>query len=131
MQKCEVEDTASVYFTFDDGTRGVYFATNAAGIGMEPLADINCEKATLRVEGGNVFEISGGKIKLLFSDSDPSNNVGKREWGDSHSRLIEDFYEHIKSGEHFPIDSVEAGLVIKDLLAIYESSKLGKTVFLK
>ncbi len=127
----EVEDTASVYFTFDDGTRGVYFATNAAGIGMEPLADINCEKATLRVEGGNVFEISGGKIKLLFSDSDPSNNVGKREWGDSHSRLIEDFYEHIKSGEHFPIDSVEAGLVIKDLLAIYESSKLGKTVFLK
>ena len=127
----EVEDTASVYFTFDDGTRGVYFATNAAGIGMEPLVDINCEKATLRVEGGNVFEISGGKIKLLFSDSDSSNNVGKREWGDSHSRLIADFYEHIKSGEHFPIDSFEAGLVIKDLLAIYESSKLCKTVFLK
>lgn len=127
----EVEDTASVYFTFDDGTRGVYFASNSAGVGMEPLVDINCEKATLRVEGGNVFKIDAGKSELLFSDSDTQNTVGKREWGDSHFRLIEDFYGHINSGEHFPIDSFEAGFIIEDLLAIYESSKLDKTVFLK
>lgn len=127
----EVEDTASVYFTYEDGSRAVYFATNAAGSSMKPLIDIVCEDATVRLEGDNVYKIAGNTAELIYSKADDDSLVGKKEWGNSHTHLISDFYDCIKNDTDFPVNSVEAGRAVAELLAVYESSKSGKTIVMK
>ncbi len=124
----EVEDTASVYFTYEDGSRAVYFATNAAGKSMSPLIDIVCEDAIVRVEGDMVYKISGNLTELIFSEKDEEKIVGKKEWGNSHTHLISDFYDCINNNTEFPLNSFEAGKAVSELLAVYESSKSGKTI---
>lgn len=126
----EVEDTASVYFTYEDGTRAVYFATNASGDNSDPIVEIFCEKAVIRVEGSSVFKIADG-VETIFSQNEDNDFVGKKEWGDSHTRLISDFYDCINEDRVFLVDSKEASRVVFELLAVYESSKSGKTIVMK
>lgn len=123
----EVEDTASVYFTFEDSSRAVYFATNAAGSSTDPIIEIQCENAALRIEGSNVFEITN-EIKCIFSNNDEQELVGKKEWGDSHTLLIKDFYECVEKNEPFWLDVFQASRAVEELLAAYESSKTGKQI---
>lgn len=119
----EVEDTADMFIEFSDGTRGVYFASNSAGVGMSPLIDISCEEATFRIEGDNLYELGeNGILKTLYNKADAKKTLGKLEWGNSHEKLIKDFYSHINSGEKFPIDALEAGKAVKLILAAYDSS---------
>lgn len=129
----EVEDTASVYFRFTDGTRAVYYATTAAGLNSKPIIDINYpDKVTLRLEGDNVFLIEKDEFTLLFSENErKKNNVGKNEWGNSHERLISDFYDCVKTGRHFSVDAKQAKRAVIELLAAYESSEKKETVYLK
>ncbi len=126
----EVEDTASVYFTYTDGTRAVYFATNALGESMSPFIDFVCENATVRLEGDNVYKIADNKCELIFSDSEETQNVGKKEWGNSHAHLISDFYDCVKNDTDFSLNSKEAGRAVFELLSAYESSKTGKTIII-
>ena len=123
----EVEDTANVFFEFTDGTRGVYYATNASASSMNPVIDIHFDKCSLRVEG-----ITGDKMKLIYSgEDDDGDKVGKIEWGSGHLKLIKDFYSCIKEGREFMIDSVSASKAVADLLAVYESSATGKKVIIE
>ena len=126
-----VEDTASAYFTYEDGTRGIYFATNANGHSMDPMVEFVCENAVIRLEGDNVYKISGKEIELIFSKSDDVDIIGKYEWGNYHYHLIDDFNNCIKNNIDFKINSFEGGRVVAELLAVYESSKLGKTIDMK
>ncbi len=126
----EVEDTASVYFTYADGSRAVYFATNAAGTNSNPIVEIYCDDATIRVEGSSVYKVSD-TVEQLFTQNEESEFVGKKEWGDSHTHLISDFYDCLASGEAFPIDAKEASRAVYELLAVYESSRCGKTIVMK
>lgn len=126
----EVEDTASVFFTYEDGSRAVYFATTAAGSNSDPIVEITCENAVIRVEGSTVYKI-GDETEVLFSQKSDVDFVGKKEWGDSHTHLISDFYDCVRNGTDFQIDSKEAGRAVSELLAVYESSKSGKAVVMK
>ena len=129
----EVEDTASAYFKFTDGTRAVFYATTAAGVNSDPLIDINYpDKVTLRLEGDSVYLINSDGYKLIFSEKNQEKEfVGKKEWGNSHCRLIADFYDCVKTGRPFPIDAYSAGRAVYDLLAVYESSEKDETIILK
>lgn len=129
----EVEDTASIFLRFTDGTRAVYYATNAGGVNASPLIDINYpDKVTLRLEGDCVYLLDSEGLKLLFSEKEfKKNNVGKNEWGNSHNKLITDFYDCVKTGRHFSIDVNEAKRAVAELLAAYESSEKNETVYLK
>ena len=127
----EVEDNASVFFEFTDGTRGVYYATTASASSTNPIIDIHLEKATLRIEGDYVFEIHGDKMKMIYSGCDDTGKVGKIEWGSGHLKLIKDFYSCINSGKSFMIDSVAASESVADLLAVYESSLKGEKVIIE
>ncbi len=127
----EVEDTASVYFTYTDGSRAVYFATNALGESMSPFIDFVCEKATVRLEGDNVYKIADNKCEMIFSANDNTQNVGKKEWGNSHAHLISDFYDCVKNNTDFWLNSKQAGRAVLELLSVYESSKSGETIILE
>lgn len=126
----EVEDSAGVYFTYDDGSRAVYFATTAAGGNSDPIVEIFCENAVIRVEGGTVYKI-GSSAEVIFSKESEADFVGKKEWGDSHTHLISDFYDCVKEDKPFFINAVEASRVVYELLAVYESSQSGKTINIK
>lgn len=128
----EVEDTVSAFLKFKDGTRSVFYATTAAGVNSKPLVDINYpDKVTLRLEGDCVYLIKSDEYQLLFSEKEQkADTIGKKEWGNSHCRLIADFYDCIKTGRHFEIDAYKAGRAIYDLLAVYESSEKDETIFL-
>ncbi len=125
----EVEDTASVYFTYEDGSRAVYFATTAAGANSDPIIEVFCENAVIRVEGSSVYKVDN-KSEVLFSQEAESEFVGKKEWGDSHTHLISDFYDCVLNNEKFPIDAKEASRAVYELLAVYDSSKSGKTIMM-
>lgn len=127
----EVEDTASVLFTFDDGTRAVYYATTAYGISADPLVDIAFEDGVLRVEGKNVYYISDSGTDILFSENNDKDVIGKKEWGDSHFKLIKEFYNCVRSDSAFSLDVFEGGKVIEELLAVYKSSDDKRRVYLK
>lgn len=127
----EVEDTASVYFTFTDGTRAVYYATTACPWNCAPMIDIECEKGILRLEGNAVYKVDADEAVILYSKKSTSPIVGKKEWGNSHYKLIKDFYSCIKSGEQFSIDVFEAGRAVAELLGAYSSSETGQTVDIK
>ncbi len=126
----EVEDMAQVYFTYDDGSRAVYFATTAAGSNSNPIIEVTCEDAVIRVEGNCVYKI-GDSVELVFSKNEATSFVGKTEWGDSHTHLISDFYDCVAENKEFLINSKEAGRAVCELLAVYESSKTGKTIVMK
>lgn len=129
----EVEDTASVFFKFTDGTRAVYYATTAAGLNSDPIIDINYpDKITLRLEGDNVFLIEKNSVKQIFSEEEQKKkSVGKKEWGNGHERLISDFYDCIKTGRRFSVDVFSAKRAVEELLAAYESSEKDETVYMK
>lgn len=126
----EVEDTACVYFTYEDGSRAVYYATTAAGANSDPIVEIKCENAVIRVEGSNVYKIDSSGLEMIFSKNTDTEFVGKKEWGDSHTKLISDFYDCISSGKKFNLDAKEAGRSVYELLAVYESSESGKTIIM-
>ena len=87
----EVEDTASVYFTYEDGTRAVYFATNASGDNSDPIVEIFCEKAVIRVEGSSVFKIADGVVTTpkLASAKDVKTQIV----ADKFQRIIQEMQE--------------------------------------
>lgn len=126
----EVEDTADVYFTYTDGSRAVYFATTAAGSNSDPIVEITMDKASIRVEGSYVYKIDNG-IEVLFSQKADNTFVGKKEWGDSHTHLISDFYDCVRENKTFMLNAKEASRAVYELLAVYESSKSGKTIVMK
>ena len=67
----------------------------------------------------------------MLTDTLNQNIVGKKEWGDSHTRLIDDFYDCVQTGRDFAINAAEAGKAVAELLAVYESSKTGNTILMK
>lgn len=126
----EVEDTVNALFTYDNGVTALFNATTAFSDNMPFMIDIICEKALLRIEGGEAYIIRGGKVKQLrLKNNTPI--IGKSYWGNGHKALIKDFYRCVRKGEHFPIDAYEGGKAVEEFLAVYKSSGSGEKVYLK
>lgn len=126
----EVEDTACVFFNFEDDVRAVYYATTAYGTSEKPLIDLVFSSGTLRVEDKNVYFIGEKGIEILFSETGEENVPGKKEWGDSHSKLISDFYSCVTNDRTFSIDVFEGGKAVEDLICIYRSSVEKRRIFI-
>ena len=128
--KIEVEDTVHALFEYENGVTALFNATTAFPDNMPAMIDINCKRATLRIEGENAYVIKHGKAKRLRLKNKESL-IGKSYWGSGHSPLIKDFYSHIEKGKPFPIDAFEGGKAVEEFLAIYRSSEKGEKVKLK
>ncbi|MBQ7548717.1 MAG: Gfo/Idh/MocA family oxidoreductase [Clostridia bacterium] len=127
----EVEDTADARFVFEDGTVALFSASTAFGISSDIIIDLCCEKATIRIEGDNVFVLSNGEVEVVHTAGADNGIAGKSYWGTSHGALINDFYDCIKTGRKFPIDSYEGGKAVEEFLAVYRSSETGSRVYLE
>ncbi len=126
----EVEDTVHAIFTYKNGVKALFDATTAFSDNAPFLIDIFCERATVRIEGNNVYIIRNGSIKQIKLKN---NNwfIGKSYWGKGHAALIKDFYRCIENGRPFPVDAYEGGKATEEFLAIYKSSLSGEEVLMR
>lgn len=116
----EVEDTCTAYLKFKSGISGVFFATNANAENDDFEITVYFEKGTAKCAMGKLF-VSGKEIC-----ANEKAVIGKNYWGKMHEKLIADFYD---KNSFFDINSVEN--TMNTLFAMYESSKLKRTVYLK
>ncbi len=127
----EVEDTANVLMTLENGVNAVLYATTAHSDDSPVLIEVVFENGKLRTEGEKLYCFDeNNSVKEITVDSD---NVchGKHYWGSGHSALINDFYNCLKSGKPFEIDASEGGHAAKIVCASYESSKQNKAIEIK
>ena len=113
----EVEDTASACYLCENGVRYQFYATNTAA------ADLPVQ-VQVKLRNGAVIDAQNDRIVGVQKDGTSASmpdSFGKFVWGSGHIALVKDFYRCIQSGEHFSIDAMEAGKVIRMILATYAS----------
>lgn len=119
----EVEDTADVRMTFQNGVAGYLHATTAFACDAKVQIDLFCEKALLRLEGADLFLLlPDGSVQRLTKTTAQST-VAKNYWGNGHPALIADFYRCIRTGEPFAIDAISGGEAVEAFLAAYRSAE--------
>lgn len=124
----EVEDTAEGTIFFENGVRGIFYASNCFTANSPIQLEIDCEKGRIILEGGNLQIDS---IELNEQHIDTKDTKYKSYWGYGHKRLIEGFYQDIISGTNdFTISAEEGIKCMKMIEGIYQSSKSSSLVCL-
>lgn len=118
----DVEDTAEACITFQNGARGIFFATTANYTDAPISLEIACENMHLELKNDDLY-INGIPQKLEESFVMES---GKAYWGVGHKMLFDDFYRRLDHGEEMPIGVSEAAKALRVLLAMYASN--GKNI---
>ncbi len=118
----DVEDTASAYITFKNGTKCMFSATTANYKDKPVHIELICENMKLELNDGDLY-IDGEKQNLIDNVSGYS---GKDYWGVGHLMLFQDFYNNLENNLPMAIDVSEASKALKSLLAIYQSN--GETI---
>lgn len=119
----EVEDTVHGVYDLDDDRNFILNATNASKTCFKNVLSFVTKDKTALLYGDELF-VNGEK--LTFADGRKTS--GKKEWGNGHGPLIDDFYDCVETGRRFPIDFYEGLKAVKVLLATYRSN--GEKVYL-
>ena len=91
------------------------------------LIEIAFENGKLRLEGEKLYDITADGLNEICNKSE-SIYHGESYWGTGHSVLINDFYDCLKTGRKFEIDSFEGGHAAKIVAASYLSSKENQSI---
>ncbi len=113
----DVEDTVEAFIEFENGARGVFYATNA-------YADNSSMQVELVFENKLLQYING---KLFVDDecvcTDKTEYIGKRYWGSGHESVMDDYYVY---GSDFCLNDVSNTMYT--MFAMYESAETGNKV---
>lgn len=118
----EVEDTLEATLDFN-GARGLFYATTAYCTDAPIIFELECEHATLRIEGERFtrFWRDGAIEQDDFTAA--ASEPGKAYWGSSHQRCIGDFYRCVQSGERFLNDIPGVSGTVELMLSIYKAAR--------
>lgn len=119
----EVEDTVHGVYDLGDNRNFILNATNASKTCFTNVLSFVTKDKTAVLYGDELF-VNGERITF----ADGRKTVGKKEWGNGHGPLIDDFYDCVETGRRFPIDFCEGSKAVKVLLATYRSN--GEKVYL-
>ena len=119
----EVEDTVHGVYDLGDNRNFILNATNASKTCFTNVLSFVTKDKTAVLYGDELF-VNGERITF----ADGRKTVGKKEWGNGHGPLIDDFYDCVETGRRFPIDFYEGSKAVKVLLATYRSN--GEKVYL-
>ncbi len=118
----EVEDTAEATIQFENGTTGLFYATNNYCTDAPVFLEIVCENLVMRLDDHLSLRFKDGREEKVF-DLDIENS-GKSYWGTGHQLLVQDWYRTMRKNQPFGIDG-KAGLpALQLVLGIYESHKI-------
>jgi predicted dehydrogenase len=116
----EVEDTADMVLTHENGARSVFYTT-LAHVANDPITlEIVAENATLRLSGDLTVTWADGRVETFQERALPTGE--RAYWGVSHELLIADFYEHLETGSSFWIGPVEARKSLDIIQDVYDQS---------
>jgi UDP-N-acetyl-2-amino-2-deoxyglucuronate dehydrogenase len=118
----EVEDTADATFVFNNGSHGIYYATNCYSTNSPVEIEIHCEKGMIQLKDEQLYVTIDGKTELVASDK-IGNNKYKSYWGLSHSIHINNFYRGvIEDNSEYYVTGEEGIKTLEIIEAIYRSS---------
>ena len=117
MQKeIEVEDT--IFARYEGEVPFTFLGTNVAAADLPVEIGIHLDDHTQLTVLPSTLLINGVPVP---SATVKQKAYGKDCYGSGHATLIEDFYNCVTSGRHFPIDGREGARVIRLILAAYAS----------
>lgn len=114
----EVEDTVAALFETVDGKKLNFFATTAGAKDFPPEISVRLSTKEIALCQNDLFAVGSSSANATLRQ--PTLG-GKLVWGKGHEALIRDFYDHIRTGSHFPIDGEEGAKSVRMVLGIYRS----------
>lgn len=125
----EVEDTVSVRLAFENGAKGVFWATNANFTNESIQIVVATEKATFTIADSFLTRKDpDGTVTVLCEDARLPG--AKFYFGASHSKLIDKFYRALETGGDDYIHVKDAEMSIRLIGAILRSGKENIPVYL-
>ncbi|MBQ7058132.1 MAG: Gfo/Idh/MocA family oxidoreductase [Firmicutes bacterium] len=125
----DVEDTAVAKLDFENGARGVFFATLANSYNAGPFLEIRMEKAIFQIDSRKLYQLDeSGERKLIVEDK--ALEGSKFYYGSSHGRLIRKFYDAIEQDTTDYVHVKDARLSNQVIDAIVRSGVIGKEILL-
>ncbi len=93
----EVEDTVSAQLEFENGARGLFFATNANFKNEGVTISVDLEHASFRMHDNVLYRVEAGNVEHEVVE-DRRLPGTKFYYGASHDKLIGRFYECLENG---------------------------------
>lgn len=116
----DVEDTAEMVLTHDNGARSVFYATLAHTSNAPVDIEIVTERATLHLRGDLTVTHADGSVETV---PERRTSAGERAyWGVSHELLIQDFYAGLGADEPFWIGPAQARASFDIIQDVYDQS---------
>ena len=115
----EVEDTADLLMQYENGARGVFYATICSA-GNSPIeVEVYCERGKITLSDALTIR-ENGKPDEVHEIDRPAG--AKAYWGTGHTHIINDFYDSIVTGRPFAVDAAEAVKSARMTDMIYRSA---------
>lgn len=110
----DVEDTLDAYINFENGAKGIFYATNAYIENDSVQLELVFDKAKFLYRDNKLF------LNEELICSDDSEFTGKKYWGNGHVKTLNEYYSN-KSA--LSLSSVKN--TMETIFAIYESAEKG------
>lgn len=124
----DTEDSAMATMQFNNGARGLFYASNCHVSDSPLLMELEFERGMLRLTDNELWQICGDERLRLACDASP-DGVGKSYWGVGHQQAIGQFYRALDHAATEPYCGInEAAKSLQMVNAIYQSSLLRKWV---
>lgn len=123
----EVEDTVTARLEYENGARGLFFATNANHKNESVQIAVQLERGEFLIRDNVLYEVQedGTQKKLIEDEKMPGS---KFYYGASHSKLIARFYKCLEDGTDHYITVKDAKMSIQLIDAIQESGRTNNYV---
>lgn len=118
--KVETEDTADALITFENGVQALFYATLCYNANSPVFIELLCEKGKI-VMYDDLAIIKKGEEKRTVTFEQPKGD--KSYWGNSHGKLIADFYDCIINNSHFEVDGISGIKAVKIVDNLYKNAK--------
>ena len=130
----KVEDSADGVIMFKNGFYACFYLINFYSYDDDPEIEIDCEKARCHIIKDSAYiTYSSGRKEKAEPRSDEYIDYGngvRDYWGYCHFNQIRDYYDSLRTGKKPAVTADDAKKTQALVWAIYESSRLGRKVYL-
>lgn len=122
----EVEDTANAIINFENGAKGVFFATIANATNSSVEIEVVLEKGMFSIKDSKLYRHIEGEFIEIAEDERLSGS--KHYYGASHGKLINKYYDCLMNNTKDYVHIKDAIPSIKMIDLIRKSSESRKTI---
>lgn len=123
----QVEDTAAARLNYAGGAEGLFIATNANYTNNPVEIAICMEKGEFLIRGSSLYQMeNGGRQTEILQDK--QRQGGKFYYGNSHGKLISQFYRALEEDSGDYIHAADAFMSMRLIEAIQNSGRFGTEI---